>query len=147
MAEIAWQITVFLAPGPGPTGPRPRKKNFWDIFFCPNGRKKNFGPNGWKAAELLDRLFTTEWQSDRVTESQSHATSTPYTGGWNFFMPIFNKLPYLLRSQGDKLRQCNRSRSPNWLISSLEITMLSVWNTSVYPPASEASRGVYWKWA
>ena len=37
----------------------------------------------------------------RVTESQSHTTSTPYTGGWNFFMPIFYKLPYSLRSQGD----------------------------------------------
>ena len=72
MAEIAWQITVFLAPGPGPTGPRPRKIIFWDILFCPNGSKKNFGPNGWKAAKLLDRLFTTEWQSDRVTELQSY---------------------------------------------------------------------------
>ena len=91
-------------------GPRPRpNRPFWDILFCQNGRKKNFDPNGWKAAKLLDRLFTTEWQSDRVTElqsyrvteSQSHATSTPYTGGWNFFIPIFNKLPYSLRSQGD----------------------------------------------
>ena len=60
-----------------------------------------FPATGWKAAELLDRLFTTESQSHRVTELQSHATSTPYTGGWNFFMHIFNKLPYSLRSQGD----------------------------------------------
>ena len=50
-----------------PVCPRPRKNFFWDILFCPNGSKKNFGPNGWKAAELLDRLFTTEWQSHRVT--------------------------------------------------------------------------------
>ena len=43
----------------------------------------------------------TELQSDRVTEWQSHTTSTPYTGEWIFFMPIFNKLPYSLLSQGD----------------------------------------------
>ena len=46
-------------------------------------------------------LFATESQSDRVTELQT-LKGTQYTGGWNFFMPDFNKLPYSLRSQGDK---------------------------------------------
>ena len=33
---------------------------------------------------------------DRVTTK-----GTQYTGGGNIFVPDFNKLPYLLRSQGD----------------------------------------------
>jgi hypothetical protein len=81
----------FFGPGQGPTSHWP-KKNFWDILFCPNGCKKNLGPNGWKAAEILDCLLHTE--------SQSHTTSTPFSGGWNFLMPIFNKFPYSLRWQG-----------------------------------------------
>ena len=36
-----------------------------------------------------------------VTESQT-LKGTQYKGGWNFFVPDFNKLPYSLRSQGDK---------------------------------------------
>ena len=34
----------------------------------------------------------------RVTESQTHK-DTQYTGEWNFFVPDFNILPYLLLSQ------------------------------------------------
>ena len=30
------------------------------------------------------------------------STCNFYMGGWNFFVPDFNKLPYSLRSQGDK---------------------------------------------
>ena len=37
-----------------------------------------------------------------MTESQT-LKGTQYRGGRNFFVPVFNKLPYLLRSQGDKL--------------------------------------------
>ena len=37
-------------------------------------------------------LRVTEWQTLKVTQ---------YTGGWNFFVPDYNKLPYWLRSQGD----------------------------------------------
>ena len=37
-----------------------------------------------------------------ATESQT-PKGTQYTGGWNFFVPDFNKLPYLFRSQGDKI--------------------------------------------
>ena len=70
MAEIVWQIIVFLAPRPGPTGPWPRKKN-WAILFCPNECKCFFGTIGCIATELLDHLFSTEWQSDRMTESQT----------------------------------------------------------------------------
>ena len=44
----------------------------------------------------------TEWQSHRVTESQT-LKGTQYTGGWNFFVPDFNKLPYSLRSQGENV--------------------------------------------
>ena len=44
----------------------------------------------------------TELQSDRVTELQT-PKGTQYKGEWNFFVPDFNKLPYSLRSQGDKL--------------------------------------------
>ena len=46
----------------------------------------------------------------RVTESESYRVTewltpkgTQYTGGWNFFEPDFNKLPYSLRSQGDNV--------------------------------------------
>ena len=46
-------------------------------------------------------LRVTESQSDRVTELQK-LKGTQYSGGWNFFMPDFNELPYSLRSQGDK---------------------------------------------
>ena len=45
-------------------------------------------------------LLATESQSDRVIESQK-PSGTQNTGGWNFFVPNFNKLPFSLRSQGD----------------------------------------------
>ena len=65
-----------------PTCPQSRKKIVRHAFF-PNGHKKNFGPNGLKGRDI--KLFiahrVTELQSDRVTDSQSHTTSTPYTGG------------------------------------------------------------------
>ena len=44
----------------------------------------------------------------RVTESQT-PKGIQYMGGWNVFVPDFNKLSYSLRSQGDnptKTRQC-----------------------------------------
>ena len=71
--------------------------------LLPNSPKwansENFGPIPWQAAEIIGGLLATEWQSDRVTESQT-PKGTQYTGGWNFFLPDFNKLPYLLFSQG-----------------------------------------------
>ena len=36
-----------------------------------------------------------------ATESQT-PKGTQFKGGWNFYAPDFNKLPYSLRSQGDK---------------------------------------------
>ena len=45
-------------------------------------------------------LFASEWQSHRVTGLQT-LKGTQYTGGQNFFVPDFNKLPYSLRLQGD----------------------------------------------
>ena len=63
----------------------------------------------WKKLAKMDarrkRYYTvycpqvTDWQSNRVTESRHwHSIN-----GWGkIFMPIFNKLPYLFRSQDDK---------------------------------------------
>ena len=57
----------------------------------------DFGPIPWQAAEIIGGLLATELQSDRVTDTQGYSVY-----GWvKFFVPDFNKLPYLLRSQGD----------------------------------------------
>ena len=63
-----------------------------------------------QAAEIIGGLLATKSQSYRVTELQSHRVTewktpkgTQYGGGWNFFVPDFNKLTYLLCSQGDNL--------------------------------------------
>ena len=64
------------------------------ILFCPI-RPKNFWPN--PMAGCWDNW---EFIGHRVTELQT-PKGTQYMGGWNFFGPDFNKLPYLLRSQGD----------------------------------------------
>ena len=59
----------------------------WTGFFCGQlGHLYKLGD--WKTG-----LRVTEWQTPK---------STQYTGGWNFFVPYFNKLPYSLHSQGDK---------------------------------------------
>ena len=77
-------------------GPHPRKKNLRNTFL-PKWMQKKFGPYGWKAAEFIVHRVT-EWQSDRLKEW--HHFHSLY--GWGkFFMSIFNKLPYLLHSQGD----------------------------------------------
>ena len=52
--------------------------------------------------------MATESQSNRVTELQT-PKGTQYTGGWYFFLPDFNKLPYLLHSQGDQLLVRNKN--------------------------------------
>ena len=44
------------------------------------------------------------WKIIRVTESQT-PKETQYMGGWNFFVSDFNKLPYSLRLQGDKMEK------------------------------------------
>ena len=89
MAEIAWQITVFLAPGPGPTGPRPRKKNFLRHTFLPKWTQKKFRPKRMKGGRVIRPFIyhrVTEWQSDRVTES--HHFHSLY--GWvKFFYAHF----------------------------------------------------------
>ena len=77
---------TFLAPGPGPTGPRPRKKKIETYFFAQMDAKKNSAQTderrqSYQTVYLPQSHRVTESQSDRVTESQSHATSTPYTGG------------------------------------------------------------------
>ena len=52
----------------------------------------------WMQGNRVIRRFIVH----RVKESQSHNISIPYMGGgWNFWMPIFNKFPYSLCSQGD----------------------------------------------
>ena len=53
---------------------------------------------------IITHLLATEWQSHRVTESQT-LKGTQFTGGWNFFVPDFNELPYTLCSQGDNNRK------------------------------------------
>ena len=64
---------------------------FLDKLFLLKWMQKIFSPNRWKAAEILDCLSLTE----------SHHFHS--LDGWgNCFMLIFNKLPYSLRSQGDK---------------------------------------------
>jgi hypothetical protein len=78
--EIAEQIGALLAHGTGPTKHWPKKT--WDILFC---------PITLQAAEIIGSLFATEWQSHKVIESQT-LKGTQYMGGWNFFVPDFNKL-------------------------------------------------------
>ena len=51
-----------------------------------------------------DRFLMANWNiytSLRVTELQT-LKGTQYTGGRNFFVSDFNKLPFSLRSQGEK---------------------------------------------
>ena len=57
-----------------------------------------FGQNYYKFTFLQKK----KPQSHRVTEWQT-PKGTQYTGGQNFFVPDFNKLPYSLRSQGDNI--------------------------------------------
>ena len=75
-----------------------------NIFFAQSDLKKKFRPNPmagcWDNWGFIGHRVT-ESQSDRVTELQT-LKGTQYSGGWNFFMPDFNELPYSLRSQGDK---------------------------------------------
>ena len=54
-----------------------------------------------RAAELLDCLLSTESHHFQYLQV-----------GWNFFMPIFNKLPFSLHSQVDKYKI--------WLFQKLE---------------------------
>ena len=42
----------------------------------------------------IQQLYATEWQSYRVTESQT-PKGTQYTGGWNFFCVWFQWTPLL----------------------------------------------------
>ena len=65
----------------------------------------------------------TELQSNRVTELQT-PKCTQYTGGWKFFVPDFNKLPYSLRSQGNNL-------SNNFWLKILLIYQFINWATCV----------------
>ena len=53
-------------------------------------------------------------QSYRVTEWQT-PKGTQHTDGWNFFVPDFNKLFYLLRSQGD-----NSHKNLTWVCQRLK---------------------------
>ena len=57
----------------------------------------------WGELVLTAQSYNNTNLSHRVTELQSdrHPKGTHYTGGLNFFVPDFNKLPYSLRSQGD----------------------------------------------
>ena len=66
-----------------------KNKNFWDMIYFSNGRKKIFGLNGWKAAQLLDRLLSTEW----------HHFHSLY-GRVKYIMPIFLNSPTRLASRG-----------------------------------------------
>ena len=61
-------------------------------------RRASFSPIPWQAAEKIGGLLATEWQSHRVTDTQGYSVYR-----WvKFFLPDFNKLPFLLGSQGDK---------------------------------------------
>ena len=81
------------------------------ILFCPIEPKKNFGPIPRKAAEIIGGLLASESQSYRMTDTQVYSVY----GGSNFFAPDFNKLPYLLRWQGDNsfLFRINHYRDVN----------------------------------
>ena len=62
----------------------------WAI--CKNGLLPN-SPK-WADSEIIGLRFT---------ESQT-PKGTQYTGGWNFFVPDSNKLPYSLRLQRDNIK-------------------------------------------
>ena len=106
MAEIAWQITVFLAPGPGPTGPRPRKKNFLRHTFLPKWTQKKFRPKRMKGGRVIRPFIyhrVTEWQSHRVTESQSHRVTPlplPIRVGESFLCPFLINSPTRFARRG-----------------------------------------------
>ena len=90
----------FFGPRPWPNRPLAEKKNFLGHTFLPKWTQKKFRPKRVKGGRV------TESQSHRVTESQSHRVTESHHFhsllSWvKFFMPIFNKLPYSLRSQGD----------------------------------------------
>ena len=82
---------------------------------------KIFGQNFFKF-----NLLATELQSDRVTESQL-PKGTQYTGGGNFFVPDFNKIPYSLRSQGN---YTNETKFVKYSIEKYGAKMLQT-NTSI----------------
>ena len=115
MAKIAWQINVFWSLALG-----------WKFFV-----KKNFFAQmnanffgfkriqGSRDIRLLIEDRVTDGQSDRVRES--HHFHSVYM--WvKFCMPIFNKLPYLLCSQGDNLSLNVHQIIPsvsNWTLNQL----------------------------
>ena len=90
MAEIASQITVF---GPQPNRPLHKKKKFGTYFIAQMNAKKIW-PKPMLGGKDIRPFFP---QSDRLAESQYLHSSTG--GDFFFFMPIFNKLPYLLSSR------------------------------------------------
>ena len=84
-----------------------------DSEFWPNpmaGGRRQAAGSRQKAAGCWDNWG---FIGHRVTELQT-PKGTQYTGGWNFFVSDFNKLPYLLRLQGDKWKPTF------WIPSSLE---------------------------
>ena len=92
MAEIAWQITVYLATGLGPTGLCPRKK-MGDIIFCPHENTKNWPKpmQGGRDIRSTESELTESWHFHSLY-------------GWvKYFIHIFNKLPYSFCLQADKI--------------------------------------------
>ena len=59
--------------------------------FLLNKRTQGFWFSIWDNWGFIGHRVT-EWQTPKVTQN---------TGGWVFFVPDFNKLPYLLRSQAE----------------------------------------------
>ena len=118
MAEIAWQITVFLAPGPGPTGPRPRKKNFLRHTFLPKWTQKKFRPKRMKGGRVIRPFIyhrVTEWQSHRVTESQSDRVTPlplPIRVDEIFLCPFSINSPTRFARRGIRWNLCGKFQAP-----------------------------------
>ena len=94
MAEIFCQNVGILALGPGPTGPLPRKKKFWDMAFWQRCCKKIFGLFYLSSPEIIGVEFCHR-QTDRQNFDTVYGWVCVFFSSQNFLPP------YSLRSQGD----------------------------------------------
>ena len=87
------------------------------------------------------KFFWPKLFRNRVTESQT-PKGTQYIGGWKFFVPDFNKLPYSLCSQGDNNRRI-KSLTLDDLLTYLGTTLRRSYdpNSRPSPPKWSAEMG------
>ena len=109
-----------MAHGPGPTGPRSRKKIFLRHTFWPKRTQKKFRPKRMKGGRVIRPFIyhrVTESQSHRVTESQSHRVTEsqsdrvtplplPIRVGENFLCPFSINSPTRFARRGIKQDWC-----------------------------------------